>query len=699
MVIVHLLRHQMQSGFQMRIRMQRILLSVLLSLFISGSVIADEITLNLKDADIRALISTVSKFTGKNFIIDPRVKGKVTVISSRPMDSDEVYQVFLSILKVHGFAAVPSGEVIKIVPDVNAKQDGIPTASKGSPGRGDEMVTRVVQVDNVAAAQLVPILRPLVPQQGHLAAYPATNVLIISDRANNVERLLTIIRRIDQVSDSEIEVISLQYASAVEVVRVLTSLKRAKPAAKGALAAGGGQVLVADERTNSVLLSGDRASRLRMRAIISHLDTPLDTGGNTDVIYLRYADATEIVDTLLGVGKIEQKDAQQGKGKAAAAPKGSFDIQADEPTNSLVITAPPDIMRTLKHVISQLDIRRAQVLVEAVIAEVSEATARELGVQWAFGGSDNSPVGIVNFTNSGSVVADVINGAASVVDGGSFPSIIDNALLGFAKTGGSFNYLAVMNLLASDANNNILSTPTLVTLDNEEAEIVIGENVPFVTGSFSSTGANDGATNPFQTIQREDVGLTLKIKPQINEGDALRLEIEQEVSNIADSVAGAADIVTNKRSIKTNVMVDDGQVVVLGGLIEEKVSESIQKVPFLGDIPFLGALFRSKTADVTKTNLMVFIHPVILRDAAITESYTNSKYNYIRALQMQQDEDGVNMMIGKRHPVLPAVEQFMVAPGVTPVLPAIDELSTVPGASADADDEPDTAVNINFIDG
>jgi general secretion pathway protein D len=662
---------------------------------------AEDVTLNLKDADIGALISTVAEVTDKNFIIDPRVKGKVTVISTRPMDSEEVYQVFLSILKVHGFAAVPSGEVIKIVPDVNAKQDGIPTANEGRPGRGDEMVTRVVQVDNVAAAQLVPILRPLVPQQGHLAAYPATNVLIISDRANNVERLLTIIRRIDQVSDSEIEVITLQYASAVEVVRVLTSLQRGTPGAKGAAAATNDQVLVADERTNSVLLGGDRASRLRMRAIISHLDTPLDTGGNTDVVYLRYADAADIVDTLLGVGKVEQQEAQQGKGKAAAIPKGSFDIQADEATNSLVITAPPDIMRTLKHVISQLDIRRAQVLVEAVIAEVSEDTARELGVQWAFSGVNGStgPVGVVNFTNSGSLIADVINGAADVAEGGTFPSIVDNALLGFGKTSGSFNYLAVMNLLASDANTNILSTPTLVTLDNEEAEIVIGENVPFVTGSFTSTGASDSATNPFQTIERQDVGLTLKIKPQINEGDALRLEIEQEVSNIADSVAGAADIVTNKRSIKTNVMVDDGQMVVLGGLIEEKIGESIQKVPFLGDIPLLGALFRSKTADVTKTNLMVFIHPVILRDQAVTASYTNSKYNYIRALQLQQDKDGVNMLPDKHHPVLPAAEQFSVAPGVTPVLPEINELSTIPGASADADDEPDTTVDINFIDG
>ena len=661
----------------------------------STPVYAEKVTLNLKNADISALISTVAEVTNRNFIIDPRVKGKVTVISTRPMDSDEVYQVFLSILKVHGFAAVPSGEVTKIVPDVNAKQDGIPTASDRHPGRGDEMVTRIVQVDNVAAAQLVPILRPLIPQQGHLAAYPATNVLIISDRANNVERLLTIIRRIDQVSDSEIEVITLQYASAVEVVRVLTSLKRATPGGKGAAASAGGQVLVADERTNSVLLSGDRASRLRMRAIISHLDTPLDAGGNTDVIYLRYATAADIVDTLLGVGKIEEKEAQQGKGKVTVS-KGSFDIQADEATNSLVITAPPDIMRTIKQVISKLDIRRAQVLVEAVIAEVSEDTAKELGVQWAFGGSDNnSPVGIVNFTNSGSLVSDIINGAADAADGGAFPSIVDNALLGFAKTNGSFNYLAVMNLLSSDANTNILSTPTLVTLDNEEAEIVIGENVPFVTGSFTSTGASDGATNPFQTIQREDVGLTLKIKPQINEGNALRLEIEQEVSSIADSVAGAADIVTNKRSIKTNVMVDDGQVVVLGGLIEEQIGESVQKIPFLGDIPFLGALFRSKTSNVTKTNLMVFIHPVILRDAAVTERYTNSKYSYMRALQMQQDEDGVNLLPDKQHPVLPEMEEFTNVPGVMPVLPEMDELSTVP----EVDDEAEYSADEDLLDG
>jgi general secretion pathway protein D len=479
---------------------------------------------------------------------------------------------------------------------------------------------------------------------------------------------LTIIRRIDQVSDSEIEIIALQYASANEVVRVLTSLNRAAPAAAKGQVAASSQILVADERTNSVLLGGDRSTRLRMRAIISHLDTPLDAGGNTDVIYLHYAEAVDIVDTLMGVGRIEEQETQQGKGRAAGTTQsnGSFDIQADESTNSLVITAPPDIMRTLKRVISQLDIRRAQVLVEAIIAEVGEDTARDLGVQWIFAGdtsNNRGPIGVINYSNSGSPIADVTNAAISAREGGTVPTLVDGALVGFGRFGSnSFNYAAVLNALASDANTNILSTPTLVTLDNEEAEIVIGENVPFVTGSFTSTGAGDSATNPFQTIQREDVGLTLKIKPQINEGDAMRLDIEQEVSSIADSVAGAADIITNTRSIKTNVMVDDGQVVVLGGLIEEQVLESVQKVPLLGDIPYLGALFRSKTSDVKKTNLMVFIHPVILRDAEVMNSYTNAKYNDIRVLQMQQNNDGINMLPGKQQPVLPNMQDYTIVP-------------------------------------
>ncbi|MFV1973146.1 MAG: type II secretion system secretin GspD [Thiohalobacterales bacterium] len=635
-------------------RSRQLLLTFAAWFAIAFSVVAQTVTLNLKDADISALISTVAEVTGRNFIIDPRVKGKVTVVSSRPMDSEEVYQVFLSILKVHGFAAVPSGAVIKIVPDVNAKQDGIPTVGEADTPAGDEMVTRVVQVDNIAAAQLVPILRPLVPQQGHLAAYPATNVLIISDRARNVKRLVSIIRRIDQVSDSEIEIIPLQHAAANEVVRVLTSLQRAAPTKGKTPAAAGGPVLVADERTNSVLLGGDRALRLRMRALISHLDTPMEAGGNTDVIYLKYAEATEIVDVLKGVGEVKKKEV--GKGKTAA-PRSQFDIQADEATNSLVITAPPDIMRTMKRVISQLDIRRAQVLVDAVIAEVSVDTSRELGMQWIISGLNDGtgPVGLINFSNTGTTITDLANAVISAKDGTQLPQQKSNATIGFGRVRSdeSTNFVGLLQALSADANTNILSTPTLITLDNEEAEIIIGENVPFITGSFSSTGANSGSTNPFQTIQREDVGLTLKIKPQINEGNALKLNIEQEISSIADSVVGAADLITNKRSIKTTVMADDGSIVVLGGLIEEQVGESHQKIPLLGDIPLLGYLFRSTGTSINKTNLMVFIHPVILRDQATTERYTNSKYNYLRALQSIQEEDGIQLMTDQNHPVLP----------------------------------------------
>lgn len=623
---------------------------------------AQTITLNLKDADINALIGTVAEVTGKNFIVDPRVKGKVTVISSRPMNSDEVYQVFLSILKVHGFAAVPSGQVIKILPDVSAKQDSIPNATDAEPGRGDEMVTRVIQVDNVASAQLVPILRPLVPQQGHLAAYPTTNVLIISDRAENVARLVNIIRRIDKVSDSEIEVIRLEHASATEVVRVLNAISRSGPGQpKGAQAAA--QTLVADERTNSVLLGGDRSSRLRLRAIISHLDTPLERGGNTKVIYLKYAKAADLVETLRGVGKIQ---GEKVKGKTAAATNidKELDIQADEATNALVITAPPALMRSLEAVIRQLDIRRSQVLVDAIIAEVSEKKARELGVQWAFDGTGGSatPVAGTNFDNTSGIPATaILNGIAT----STIPGVASGLILGGGNVtdGGKIKWGAVLQALAADTDANILSTPSITTLDNEEAEIVVGQNVPFVTGSFSNTaGASAGNTvNPFQTIQRQDVGITLKVTPQINEGDAIMMAIEQEISSISQSAA-ASDIITDKRSIKTNVLIQDGQVIVLGGLIEDRVNETEQKVPLLGDLPILGALFRSTGTNHDKANLMVFIRPVILRDAKDTDRYSAGKYNLLRARQFQLHDEKVPLIPGALMPRLPEYDKLLELP-------------------------------------
>jgi general secretion pathway protein D len=623
---------------------------------------AQTITLNLKDADINALIATVAEVTGKNFIVDPRVKGKVTVISSRAMSADEVYQVFLSILKVHGFAIVPSGEVMKIVPDVSAKQDSIPNATAKSPGRGDEMVTRVVQVDNVAAAQLVPILRPLVPQQGHLAAYPQTNVLIISDRADNVSRLVDIIQRVDKVSDSEIEVIRLEHASATEVVRILNAISRGQPPT-GKAPGAGAQALVADERTNSVLLGGDRSERLRLRAIITHLDTPLEREGNTKVIYLKYARAADIVEVLRGVGESQGEEAQ-AKAKAAQAggAEKPLDIQADEATNALVITAPPALMRSLESVIRQLDIRRAQVLVDAIIAEVGERKARELGVQWfVFDRSaQTSPAGGTNFTNSGPNLVEIGQGIIDQQLVGLTPGL----LFGGGRFGGDgLNYGVLVAALASDGDTNILSTPSLVTLDNEEAEIVVGQNVPFITGSFTDTGAAQGAVNPFQTIQREDVGITLRIKPQINEGNAVVMEVEQEVSSISSAASAASDIVTDKRSIKTNILVESGQVIVLGGLIEDRVRESVQKVPFLGDLPLLGHLFRSRNTNQDKVNLMVFLHPTILRDNLTADRYTSSKYNFIRGQQFEKHgEEDIPLMPGGRGPVMRPMEELMELP-------------------------------------
>ena len=656
---------------------------------------AQTVTLNLKDADISALIGTVAEVTDTNFIVDPRVKGKITVISSRPMNSDEIYQVFLSILKVHGFAAVPTGEVVKIVPDVNAKQDAIPNATAESPGQGDEMVTRVVQVDNVSAAQLVPILRPLVPQQGHLAAYPATNMLILSDRADNVDRLVSIIRRIDQESDSEIEVIPLEHASATEVVRILTTLGRSQPAAAKGAAAGvaGGPVLIADERTNSVLLGGGRAERLRLRVIISHLDTPLERGGNTRVVYLKYAKAQDLVDVLTGVSQgIEQE--QKGAKAAAKAAALNINIQADEAANALVITAPPDVFRSLQTVIRQLDIRRAQVHVEALIAEITNSAQAALGIQWqstqntdnkgAIGGTNFSIPGVPSI---GSVATDPL----SNVGRGLTVGLIDGTrtILGTEI----LNLGALITAVAGDTNNNILATPNLVTLDNQEAEIVVAQNIPFVTGQFTNTGAAQGSVNPFQTIERQDVGLTLKIKPQINEGDAIQLEIEQEVSNVSPTqVPGASDIVTVVRNINTTVLVQDHQMVVLGGLIDDQTQENIEKVPFLGDLPFLGNLFKARSTSKIKRNLMVFIQPSIIRDAATETEIAAGKYNFIRARQQAGKKKGIDLMPKHEVADLPPYPSLVESPGLTPqALPPSPKDTDKPAAAAKEKDVPAAA--------
>ena len=624
----------------------RLLSFAILLLTLGNSVHAeDRLTLNFSDTDINAVINAVAKLTNKNFIVDPRVKGKVTVITHQSLNKDEVYKVFLSVLKVHGYAAIPGESVIKIVPEVNAKQDSIPTVSNARFSDGDGIVTEVIKIKNVDAAQLVPILRPLVPQRGHLAAYPASNVIIISDSAANISRLARIIRRIDLAVNDEIEVIALQHATASEVVRVINQLNRADPKKKSR------QTIVADDRTNSILLGGDRSMRLHLRAIISHMDTPVDIGGDSHVIYLRYAKAKDLVPVLTGVSKSLRSP--RGKGKQAVQRQGNISIQADEGSNALVINAPPSVFRSLRNVIHRLDIKRAQIIVESIIAELSYQKASEFGVQWAADGSSGGtrpgPIGLVNFSVGSSLMS--LAGASL-----ESPPSADGMSLGIGSySNGRLNVGMLIRALAGDASTNILSTPTLVTMDNEEAEIVVGQNIPFLTGSYAATGTGGTSNpgNPFQTIQRQDVGLTLKIKPQINEGNTIKLEITQEVSSLAASVQGSADLITNKRSIKTSVLVDDDQMVVLGGLIEDSLRETEQKVPGLGDIPVLGWLFKYKKQQKQKTNLMVFLHPTILKTADTLDYYTNEKYNYIRSRQIQLSRKGLSLLSDREIPLMP----------------------------------------------
>jgi general secretion pathway protein D len=627
------------------------------------------VTLNLKDADIRSFIETVAEATGRNFVVDPRVKAKVTVISARSMNREEVYQVFLSVLQVHGYAAVKVGEIIKILPDVNAKQGPVVTGGGSTQASGDELVTRVVPIKNVPAAQMVPILRPLVPQQGHLAAYPNSNVLVISDRAANIQRLITIINRIDRPDSQEIEVVPLQHASAAEVVRIINSMSRQD--AQGQVP--GGTTLAADDRSNSILLSGDNAARLRIRGLIAHLDTPLQGGGNAQVVFLKYAKAAELAPILLGVSQFEA-EGQQGNANTAvtSANLQDVDIQADETTNALIITAAPAKFESLRRIISQLDIRRAQVLIEAIMAEVSTGLSKELGVQFAYVPTERSsgttPAVGELFTNSSANIAGLIAGGTDAA----LSAVTSGFFVGAAKLSGKDRFAALLRALEGDSATNILSTPQLLTLDNEEAEIVVAQNVPFITGQFTNTGSGtDSAVNPFQTIEREDVGITLRITPQINEGDSVILNVEQEASSLSPSPI-ASDLITNKRSIKTTVLAQDQQTIVLGGLIEDKYTDDVQKVPLLGDIPLLGHLFRSTNTTKDKQNLMVFIHPVIIRDPATATYATNAKYSFLKARQIEAE---IN-------------DRGLIKNGAQ-LLPDLDELVTqIPGGSTASSTSP-----------
>jgi general secretion pathway protein D len=633
-----------------------------------------QITPNYKDADLGQVIEAVSQVTGKNFIVDPRVRAQVTMLSNTPIGPDAFYEAFLAILQVHGFVAVPSGSVIKILPDATARQLPANDLPDRISSTSDEIVTQVIQVRNVSAAQLVPILRPLIPQYGHLAAYPSANMLIISDRAANVSRMMRIISRIDRSGDGDIEVIRLEHASANEIVRVVNALNTAQ----GAEGAGGAR-MVADERTNSVLLGGEASQRLRFRTLIAHLDTPLETGGDTQVRYLRYADAEKLA-AKLKEQALTGGPAQPGQAAAGGAADRAVTIWADPETNALVITAPPKTMRSLMDVVDRLDIRRAQVLIESMLVEVSRDASRDLGVNWVVDGSgDNFLVGLFNTPIAGTSIFDIAQGVDD-------PSGVTAAPGGLTIGGGrrkdtGTNFAAILRALSSDGDTNVVSMPSVITLDNEEAQIKVAQEVPYKTGSFTTPVAGGpNGPNPFTTIERKEVGNILKITPQITDENTILLKIEQEASGISvAATAVAGDLVTNKRTITTRVLVDDGGMIVLGGLIEDRLTESEQRVPLLGRIPLLGNLFKVRNTQKTKTNLMVFIRPRVLRTAEQAAIETNAKYNYLRNLQLEQNDGKVNLMPGESRPALPPVIGPSAPPTATaPEMPPPPDSATEP---------------------
>ena len=594
-----------------------------------------EVTLSLQDVDIRVLINTVAEVSGKNFIVDPRVKGKVSVISGASLDPDQLYDVFLSILEVHNFATVDSGNVIKILPSNVIKQRPTPTLFTPTNDSNDSQITQIIQLTHAPVQDLVPIIRPLIPPTSYFAPHVASNSVVITGTAANIQRILQIIRKID-VPDkrANIQVVNLNFAKASELAATITQLITTTADPKTAATAGKVSIQAFDA-INSLVISAPDDQYGKIQALIDELDIEREVKGDVNVIPLKYAKAEDLADIL--------KDLTANATKGSA---GEFTVQADEASNSLIIKTSGQQLKTVESVVEKLDKRRAQVFVETIIAEVSLDQEANLGITWnaggAIGGSPAVPgvaavPGIGNLVRNGQVIGTATAGQKFDLGNTGF----NYSLLDLGK----YQLDVIINALRNDSNSNILSTPTILTLDNEEAEIIVGQEVPFVTGSFNN-GFNNGNTNNnggngnnqnlpvgngFQTIERKDVGIKLKIKPQINEGDTIQLEVLQETSSVSNTViSGQADLITNRRSIEAVVQVDDGQIVALGGLITDDVVDTVSWVPFLGKLPIVGNLFRSKSKRAIKRNLMIFLKPRIIRSPSELETYSKAKYDEVR---------------------------------------------------------------------
>lgn len=619
---------------------------------------------NFKDTDINEFITIVGKNLKRTIIVDPNVRGKISVRSYDMLDESQYYQFFLNVLQVYDFAVVemPNG-VLKVVRAKDAKTSNIPVV-EGTAMDGDEMITRVVPVYNVPVRELAPILRQLNDQAGggNVVSHDPSNVMMLTGRAAVVNRLVEIIERVDKAGDEDVDVVKLKYASASEMARIIDSVNKSQAKAGGAKSE---PRIVADDRTNSVIISGDIKSRQRLIKLVERMDQELESSGNTRVIFLNYAKAEELVKVLQGVSASIQAEGQAGGAARPNTRTRDISIDAHEASNSLVITAEPDMMRSLEDVIRQLDIRRAQVQVEAIIVEVFEGDGTTLGVQWISesGGGTQFTNGVVPVGALGVSAFQArdreVNRTSTTANGEIVQSIetIEGNVAPLAQLLGGANGLiagiidngwgAVVQAVSNDTNSNVLATPHLTTMDNEEAFFIVGQEVPIITGTTASANNN----NPFTTVDRQEVGIKLKVTPQINEGDAVQLMIEQEVSSV--SGATSVDISINKREIKTTVIVDDGGTIVLGGLIDEDVQESISKVPLLGDIPLLGHLFKTSSTSKRKRNLMVFLRPTIVRDGMTMNKISHRKYNYIRAEQLRRQQEGVSLMPYSQTPSLP----------------------------------------------
>lgn len=614
------------------------LATVAAALMMAGSAWATEYSASFKNADIEEFINTVGKNLNKTIIIEPSVRGKINVRSYDLLNEDQYYQFFLSVLDVYGFAVVPMDNgVLKVVRSKDAKTSAIPVVDESNPGSGDEMVTRVVPVRNVSVRELAPLLRQLNDNAGggNVVHYDPSNVLLITGRAAVVNRLVEVVRRVDKAGDQEVDIVKLKYASAGEMVRLVTNLNKDgnnQGANTSLLLA---PKVVADERTNSVVVSGEPKARARIIQMVHQLDRDLQSQGNTRVFYLKYGKAKDLVEVLKGVSSSIEADKKGGAatttgGGGASIGGGKLAISADETTNALVITAQPDVMSELEQVVAKLDIRRAQVLVEAIIVEIADGDGLNLGVQWA-----NTNGGGTQFTDTNLPIGSVAIAAKDYKDNGNTDSLsklaggFDGMAAGFYKG----NWAALVTALSTNTKNDILSTPSIVTMDNKEASFNVGQEVPVQSGSQSSTTSDQ----VFNTIERKTVGTKLVVTPQINEGDSVLLNIEQEVSSVAQTQAtGTATLgpTFDTRTIKNAVLVKSGETVVLGGLMDEKTQEKVSKVPLLGDIPVLGYLFRSTTNTTSKRNLMVFIRPTILRDSDVYSGISGNKYSQFRSEQL-----------------------------------------------------------------